>query len=261
MVLPGIAAVVAFALVVWIAVITADGPPDGTVPDGQVQWGSLNSGTVENEARTRLAGDSADDADLSELARYHAFAIASRGFAGETNPEGEDHGARRTRLTPLFVGWSTEYQVAFDRERGSREVEVGEEAARKLEAAGFSLGAGESLGIGAAVEAGKVAVVAVVGRRVATLEAPPIVGVPAGLWSIVGKAVPGVAARFRGELRRGAGSWESAGTTKPKRGLLGDLVPGRFELELDLPEGSDQLDVRLVHGETEVLLITVRESI
>jgi hypothetical protein len=261
MVLLVITAVAAFVLVVWIAVITADGPAEGAVPRGEVEWGSLNSGAVENAVRGALSIDSSDDVDLSGLARYHAFAMASRSFAGETNPEGEDHAMRRRRLAPLFVGKSTEYQVTFGREKGAREKEVGELAAHKLQALGVSLQPGDTLGIGAAVEAGKVAVVIITGVRVATLEARPILGVPAGLWSIVGKTSPGVSSPFRGELRRGNGSWQSGGTIGVKRGLLGDPVPGAFAWELDLPEGDDQLDVRLVHEDAEVLLLTVREGI
>ncbi|MCO4768548.1 MAG: hypothetical protein KDA24_00850 [Deltaproteobacteria bacterium] len=260
-VIVGLAAMlVTFAAVVWIAVLTARQPGEGSVPDPGVSWGSLNSGTIESAVRSSL-GEPDDDPALRELARHHAFAMAARGFAGERSPEGEDHADRRARLAPLFVGITRERQVSFAREKGAREDAVASKASALLEASGLVVTPNDCLGLGAAVEGGRCAVVAVVGRRIATLEAPPTRGVDAGHWSVVGRMEKGPGdAPIRAEVRRGGGPWEGSGTSAEKETRLGSPDPGRFELELDLPGGAERLDVRLLQGADEVLIVTVREG-
>jgi hypothetical protein len=247
---------IALIAVVVLAVRTADPPDSRDVPGDGVQWGTLNSGAIEDAARFTLGLRGEDDPDLTELARYHAFDMAARGIEGEVTPEGEDHAARRARLTPLYLGVTRQVQAAHARTPGDREVQVGQQGARLLSDAGFSPQPGEAFGVGAAVEQGLCALVVVLGRRAGRLSRPPTLGVDAGYWSLDGQVEPGVRLEaLRAQLRTAGRSWTDATNLSPPE----DSRPGRFQLILDLPPGRERLDVRVLHGDSEILSLAVRE--
>ena len=247
-----VATAVAFGLVLLLAVITARGPEDGAVPDRGTEWGALDTGRIEDRIREHLGGGERD-ADLLELARHHAFDRAARDWAGEVSPEGEGHDGRRARLAPTFVGTSSEVGLAMVRPRGAREDEVadlvtGELARPESDAA--------TVEVGVACEQGRVAVTIVRGRRVATLDSPPILEVSGGLWSLSGVMSGGRGPeRIEATLQPGSGPPMSAGTST-RRGELPDDpdCAARWILELTLPEGDDSLVARL-HCEGDVVLV------
>ena len=252
-----LAALVSLALVMAIAVRTAE--PD-QVPVQGVQWGVMNTGAIEVAARSSL-GTLNDDPVLTELARHHAFAMAARGFAGETNPEGEDHAARRARLAPLFVGPTQEIQVAFPRDLGAREEEIGKLGAERLRAAGaVGFTEGTAVGLGASVEGGRCALVAVAGRRVGTLDSPPRLGVSGGPWSLTGRFTTPLDGGLLAQVRLNDGPWTDGGQTRTRDRNVREPDPRTFEVDLDLPTDPGLLEVRLVQGDLEVLRVTIRET-
>jgi|GEM_PF-4372024 len=260
MLIGGVLTLVVLGAVVWLAVKTADGPEPGATPHGQVQWGTLNSGAVEDAVREALGLPGPDDPDLSELARHHAFTMASRRLDGEVTPEGEGHPGRRARLTPLYVGTSREIATLFTRPPGDREAAVGAGGAERLRQKGLAIAPHEAYGVGAAVEAGTCAVVVVAGRRVATLHGAPVLGVAGGRWTLTGDAAPGAGTPLRAQVRSGTGEWMDAGGSEAKERVLGEPIPGRFVIDLDLPVEPGPLAVRLLHGGDEVLTVAIRES-
>ncbi len=252
-----LAALVSFALVVVIAALTAE--PD-QVPDQGVQWGVMNTGAIEVAARVQL-GEPNDDPVLTELARHHSFAMAARGFAGGINPEGENHADRRTRLAPLFVGPTKEIQVAFPRDLGAREEEIGRLGAERLRAAGaVGFAEGAAVGLGASVEGGRCALVAVAGRRVGTLDSPPRLGVAGGLWSLTGRFTTPPDGGLLAQVRLNGGPWTDGGRSRTRDRNVREPDPRNFEVDVDLPTDPGPLEVRLVQGDLEVLRVTIRET-
>lgn len=252
-----LAALGALLAVVWIAYSTAD-RPDEAVPDRGVRWDELNTGAIEDEVRQRLAPHADRDSTLADLARHHAFDMSARGFSAEQSPEGEDHAARRRRLAARYVGTSAEHRVLFAREPGTREETVGGHAADRLAATGMPESP-VAAGIGAAAEGGRCAVVVVVGRRVATLDEPPITGVDAGLWTLRGVTVEGIGSGdLAVESRAGSGPWQTQGRSRPVENQLGDQDPQAFEVEVEVPGGGGPFDVRLLHDGDEVLVVPIR---
>jgi len=253
-----IATAIALGLVVVLAVITARGPAPGTVPDVLTEWGSLNTGRIEDAVRAALGGTDARDPALLELARHHAFDRALRDYAGERSPEGEDHAGRRTRLAPTYVGTSVEWNIGFVRERGTREEEVAAQAIALLPPE--SLTPTAQVEVGAAVEAGNVAVTVLRGRRVATLSHPPFLGVSGGLWTLRGMLATGVAAdAIEARMVRGT----SVADGVARSALHGDGpddpdAPLPFVLELTLPDGADPVTIELLVGDDVVLSVPVR---
>ncbi len=253
-----IASAIALGLVVVLAVITARGPASGTVPDALTQWGSLNIGQIEDAVRAALGGSEGRDPTLLELARHHAFDRAVRNYSGERSPEGEDLDGRRTRLAPTWVGTSVEWDVGFVRERGTREEEVAAQAIALLDPGSWA-GAAQ-VEVGAAVEAGNVAVTVLRGRRVATLSEPPYVGISGGLWTLRGMLAKGVAAdAIEARMVRGT----RTGTCVARSALHGDGLddpdaPLPFILELNVPDGADPVTIELAVDDDIVLSVPVR---
>lgn len=244
-----LATAAALLLVVLVAVFTAE----RAMPDRGTRWGAINTGEIEATIRAALGGD-ARDPQLLELARHHAFDRAARDFAGDTSPEGEGHAGRRARLAPTFVGTTREWNLAFARERGTREEEIAAAAVAALPPE-----IAETPGrveVGAAVEQGRVAVTIVRGDRVATLDDPPILGVSGGLWGVRGvmageHPVTAIEARVVGT---------DVVVRSHRRGDPPDdpEAPRRFELELTLPAGDAPATVELVVDGAVVLVAPVR---
>ena len=253
-----VATLAALGLVLLIAIITARGPAPGEVPDSGTEWGGLNTGRIEDAIRAALGAEASRDPALLELARHHAFDRATRDYPGERSPEGEDHAGRRARLAPTWVGASRESNIGFARERGTREDEVAAQAVALLSA--DPLDASGPFEVGAAAEAGRIAVTVVWGRRVATLDEAPFLGVSGGLWALRGRLAPGRGADcIEARLRQDGGP----GTPVTRSALRGDgpddpEAPLPFELELTLPEGTGPLVVELTVSGVIVLSVAVR---
>lgn len=247
-------AAVALVLVLGIAVMTARG--GGSGPRGGVTWGPLDASGIEDRIREGLGGGPEDpDPELLHLARYHAFDMASRDFDGPVNPEGEDLATRRARIAPTYVGTARQSQQLFRRDAGTREAEIAKKA---LAAMGD---VGPEAVVGVAVEGGRVAVVVVEGRRVATLDAAPMTDLVAGDFEQEGHMVPGLPPDGLTAIWEHDGADVPAGPTAFKGEDLPDdpeEVALPFVLEVPVPEGESHLVLRLEHAGTPVYRATIR---
>jgi hypothetical protein len=227
------------------------GSPGWTGPDATALDAAL--GELIQELRTpppaRLAA-------LDELAAHHAFDMAMRRFDGERTPEGEGLEGRHLRLHPEVVGEAAQWQELADVDAGWSE------PARVLDAlVGPDSRRGTALreplrnheigeiGVGAAVEKGRVALCVVMMSRWATLDdtEPP----PAHDGCIFrGELGPGVEAdQLKARFRREGGPWSEEATAIPEDvGHLEADQPRRFRLVLPIPMDGSAVDLQFVRG-------------
>ncbi len=231
-------------------------------PSGSPAWAGPDAARLEAALAERLDGVRSPAPErrpeLDELAGHHAFDMAARNYDGETSPEGETLQQRWARLHPALVGEIAQWQNLGDADG------TWSDASRVLDAlAGGDAGdalrgplAGpeiEEVGVGAAVERGRVALCVVMMSRWATLDdlAPP----PAhDGWTFRGALGPGTAAAgLEARYRSAGGAWSDA--VRGEEEEQGAIAPGdapRFRLTL--PIAPDALDVEIqflrdgVHG-------------
>lgn len=177
----------------------------------------------------------APHAAVVELARHHAFDMATRNFCGDANPDGSDVEDRRRRLHPGFVGELRQWSALREADPAAHADGV---AASLLRACGDMPELGEErwsvLGAGVAIEAGRCACCLVAGSHWATLDDRLLGPVPPGGWTVEGTLEPGTTAA---QLAiRAAGSPDLQRAAVP----VADEGEGRFQLHLDVEPGSGE---------------------
>jgi hypothetical protein len=201
--------------------------------------------------------------ELEELACHHAFDMATRDIPDETTPEGETLTDRFVRLHPRLVGEAAQWQLLAPAEptwqdaRRAIETLVAGPDGESLRAplAGPEI---NELGVGAAVERGRVGLCVVLMSRWATLDdtLPP----PAhDGWTFRGTLGGDTDATHLGaRFREAGGPWSDETLAAVEdQGEVAPDVPTRFRLTL--PIAPDALDVEVqfvrrgVHGRTRGL--------
>ena len=182
------------------------------------------------------------DAAVVELARHHAFDMATRGFCADEDPEGVGLGGRRLRLHPNLVGHLQQW-IATGSGQGS--LEVPEIAAELLAGCGDLTPLDDErwnvLGVGVAVERGRLACCLVAGERWASLDHKVRGNLSPSGWTVEGVVEPGTEVS---EL--GVRLADPAAPVRPATAVDGPV--GRFQLHLDEAPGSG-LEVQVVKGE------------
>jgi len=160
--------------VVVVAFLSVSWGREGSAPQGRPVWMGPDASEVERMV-TRAVGLLRADAGMAEcephpaaleLARVHAFDMATRGFGGEKDPEGRDLGARSAQLFPDLKGDLRSWQLLTQPEPD----EVAERIAFRLTDGDKRLAElvqderWNALAAGAAVEEGRCAVCVVAGR-------------------------------------------------------------------------------------------------
>jgi hypothetical protein len=233
------------------------GPPGWAGPDAvalDAAFSELLQG-LRTPAPTRLA-------ELDELAAHHSFDMAMRNIDGEVTPEGEDLEGRHLRLHPKIVGEAAQWQELATVQAGwsepSRVLDalVGPDSRRgaALREPLSGPGIGE-VGVGAAVEQGRVALCVVMMSRWATLDDPHPPPAYDG-WTFRGELGPGVGAEeLAARFRRDEGPW--SGETPAQVEDVGHLEPDqpqRFRLTMPIPPDAVGVEVQFVrngvHGRT-----------
>jgi hypothetical protein len=178
---------------VFIAIMLFAGQ-DG--PQEAPTWTGPTAQQVEAAVRSAIERDR--EAPLQphpgvvELARHHAFDMAVRGFADERDPEGIDLAGRRLRLHPTFVGHLRQWVHVREASASSEPALL---AAALLEGCGdiTALQATDwnVLGVGVAMERGRLSCCLVAGAWWATLDEQILGGLPPSGWSVEGMVEEG----------------------------------------------------------------------
>ena len=184
---------IASVLIVLLARVVAKQNHEG--PTAPPTWAGPDCGLLEEALRKLLVERAAGSAlgqvaELSELARHHAFSMAARNFSSGTDPEGLDHQERRRRLHPSLVGRTSEMIGRFEPLSGqSPEAFARAFVDANSEALDGLLGDEHwsSLGLGVSVESGRGAVCLVAGEVWAQLMQKASWGPDSG-WTCEGAA-------------------------------------------------------------------------
>ncbi len=250
------------AVLAWAVHLGLHVDPENA-PSGSPAWQGPDAAALDAALTDHVQGIGDDPAptrtaELDELAAHHAFDMATRNFDSETTPEGETLEARRTRLHPKLVGEIAQWQAVGDVDAAVAD------ATRVLDGV-LGAGAGDLLrasldgpevgeiGIGAAVERGRVGLCVVMMSRWATLDdtAPP----PAhDGWTFRGElgrwtAAADLQARFRVADR----PWSDAVTAEPEdQGATAPGDPDRFRVTVPVAPDATAVEVQFlrkgVHG-------------
>ena len=240
--------------VLFLAVLLGLHVDPENAPRSAPDWAGPDAAALD-AALTRVV-DGARDVppprvpELDELAAHHAFDMATRNIAGETTPEDEDLDARRRRLHPKLVGEAAQWQNLADVDAGWGDAERAVAAlVGPSSPAGTllreSLGAEVSeVGVGAASEGGRVALVVVMMSRWATLDDTQPAPAHDG-WTFRGLLGPGIeAARLTGHFRLSGGPW--TGVAHAAVEDAGHQEPGEaHRFRLTLPISPDALEVEV----------------
>jgi len=182
----------------------------------------------------RMGGRVAALPELQELARHHAFDMATRNFRTDVDPEGVDHAERRRRLHPELVGLSQQVIGEFaPRAELSPEAFAAEEADGVLQ--DLSDDGWTNLGLGVAVEEGRGRICLVVAQPWARLTKKPSWGPDAG-WEVEGTVTAG-SDRSQLSVRVSDGSGDAPG--KPAS-WEETWDRERFRLQIDVLDPSSE---------------------
>ncbi len=227
------------------------GSPDWAGPDAASLEAALSAWIREVRPDPPRRVDS-----LDELAAGHAFDMAMRNFDTPTTPEGETLAARRLRLSPAEIGDAVQWQETADLEAGWSDPErvlsaiVGT-GSRRGEALRDRASAPEiaEIGVGAAVERGRVALCVVLMTRWGTLDetSPP----PAHDGrTFRGELAPGVRPEEIGVRHRlASGEWTQEAMAEAEDvGHLGPDQAERFRIVVPVPPDAADLEIQFLNG-------------
>ncbi len=190
--------------VLYLAFVSARWGQDGTVPERRPTWlgpdavavAQIVTARLLQERRRRGLSDPHPCPAVDELARHHAFDMATRNFAREEDPEGEDLGGRRHRLHPDYLGRLWEWDRVLEPQGPSTEETL---LAELFSEAGLAeleerLGSEQvtTIGVGVAVESGRCGVCVVFGAHLGTLSKIDLGEAGVGGWELRGVMAPEV---------------------------------------------------------------------
>jgi len=188
--------------IVFLARLVARDPED--VPLQRASWLGPDTALLETALRELITSSAQSSRlerrpEVDELARHHAFDMATRNFLADTDPEGVDHNERRRRLHPNLVGRTHQFISDFVPDAGqsteSFAAQVWESLSALLNPVATEAEWGD-LGVGVAVVRGRGRVCVVLGQTWAELSKQASWGPDSG-WEVEGKTVAGTQ---RGQL-------------------------------------------------------------
>jgi len=232
--------------ILFLARLVARDPKD--VPRERATWMGPDTALLENALVELLskqaAGPLAVRPDVNELARHHAFDMATRNFLSDADPEGVDHSERRRRLHPDFVGRSHQSIASFTPEAGqspesfaaARFEELSEDLAKSLTDPTWT-----ELGLGVAVEGGRGALCVVLGQSWAELTKKSSWGPDSG-WEVEGRVGDGTR-REQLSVRVVQGS--DFGSAAPADHEVG-WDDERFHLQIPAPDPNEETWIEIL---------------
>ncbi len=199
--------------VLWVAFQSAHWGEDGQVPTRRPTWLGPDAVAIAKMLQDALAAERTRASlpellhgkAIDELAKHHAFDMATRGYAAEEDPDGEDLGGRRHRLHPGYVGRMWEFDALLEPSGPSTEESLFAEIRRTPAWSDGLLRAADpawnAVGVGVAIERGRCAVCLVFGAWWATVERVKPGEAWSGGWKLEGDTAPGVpVAELTGQL-------------------------------------------------------------
>lgn len=255
-----VAVVVLTALMLLVAVKLNLHIDPENAPTGSPDWAGPDAASLEDALVAWIREIRPDPPrrvdSLDELAAGHAFDMAMRNFDTPTTPEGEALAARRLRLSPAELGDAVQWQETADLQAGWSDPErvmsaiVGP-GSRRGEALRDGASAREitEMGVGVAVERGRVALCVVWMTRWGTLDetAPP----PAhDGWTFRGELAPGVRPEeIRVRHRLASGEWLQEATAEAEDvGHLGPDQAERFRVVVPVRPDAVDLEIQFLSG-------------
>jgi len=212
---------------------------DGKTPRQRPAW--LGPDPVEVErALARLAAElrstagvqpATEDPAVAELARHHAHDMASRGFCADADPEGVDLQERRRRLHPDFAGVVEQWFCLVEPDPAHTAEGLARDLLRRDDQTAEWLARGKwnRLGVGLAIEAGRMGCCLVAATRWATLHSGLKGDLHPSGWTVEGSVEPSVAIEQLGARPAGCEAELSPASI---------VEDERFQLHVDIPAGE-----------------------
>lgn len=232
--------------ILFLARLVARDPED--VPKQRASWLGPDTALLEAALRERIArvhpGNLGRRAEVDELARHHAFDMATRNFLADIDPENVDHSERRRRLHPNLVGLCHQIIADFRPDAGQSVEAFATQLLEELRVESDSVTADpkwDEVGVGVAIERGRGRVCVIFGKTWAELSKQALWGPDSG-WEVEGRTVIGTQ---RGQLSVRLIQGDALGDSEAAEHEVG-WDEERFRLQIEATDPNQDTWVEIV---------------